>query len=543
MRRTFLLLICLASLLAVSVAPGLAEKRVALVIGNSAYRSVQHLQNPVNDAADMAAVLSSIGFNVKQLDDLDRVTMEEAIADFSTMAVRADIGLVFYAGHGIEVDRRNYLIPVDAKLATDRRVTFETVSLDYLLAALDGVKGVRIVLLDSCRNNPFSTSMKVTSSSRSVGRGLSRVEAAKGTLISFSAKEGTIAADGQGRNSPYTAALLGIVKQPGLEIGLMFREVRDRVLAATNNEQEPFVSASLSSKTIYLVPPIGKAQPSPRPVPTPQLQLGPVAQAWAATKDTTSAEVLRVFIERFKGSVYADLAAARLHEIDKQATAATVPQPTEQVYYLAGLDPTGDNWLALRSDPSTTRGRILRKMGPDTLLKVLDRRGKWLRIRLLSGEQGWAYSGFIACCREVPKLAPLAGELTVSYAQALAFVENLNSHAAASDLPTYVAQNYANEVDYYDKGTLSNSAVLQDKERWFARWENWEINVVPNTLSLDDLGGGRYELSYEFRYQWTGRPRADGTRKILRGSATALRRVIRERGKIKIYSENTEVAR
>ena len=435
MRGILRLLVCLAALLAVSVAPAHAQKRVALVIGNSAYRNVQHLRNPVNDAADMAAVLASIGFNVKHLSDLDRVAMEEAIADFSTMAVGADIGLVFYAGHGIEVDRRNYLIPVDAKLATDRRVPFETVSLDYLLAALDGVKGVRIVLLDSCRNNPFSTSMKVTSSSRSVGRGLSRVEAAKGTLIGFAAREGTIAADGQGRNSPYTAALLGILKQPGLEIGLMFREVRDRVLAATNNEQEPFVSASLSSKTIYLVPPTVAPLPSPRPEPVPQLEVYPVAQAWAATKDTTSVEVLRAFIARFRGSVYADLAEARLHEIEKQAVATTFPQPTEQVYYLVGLDPSGDNWLALRSDPSTTRGRILRKMGPDTLLKVLDRRGKWFRVRLLSGEQGWAYSGFIACCREIPKQTPQAEDLAISYAQAMAFVENLNARGAVSDLP------------------------------------------------------------------------------------------------------------
>ena len=229
---------------------------------------------------------------MKQADDLDRVAMEEALADFSDMAAGADIALVFYAGHGMEVDRRNYLIPVDAKLETDRRVPFETVSLDHVMDALDGVKGVRIVLLDACRNNPFSTSMKMTSSSRSAERGLARIEASKGTLISFSAKEGTVAADGQGRNSPYTAALLSNLKTPGLEIGLLFRKVRDSVLKATNNAQEPFVSASLSSKAIYLVPPT--AVEVPKPAPPPPAAFGQAAQVCAVTKDTTSVEVLRL---------------------------------------------------------------------------------------------------------------------------------------------------------------------------------------------------------------------------------------------------------
>ena len=324
--------------------------------------------------------------------------MEEELANFSDRSAGADLALVYFAGHGMEVGDQNYLIPVDAKLETDRRLRFETVSLDDVMAALDGVKGVRIVLLDACRSNPFAASMKITRSSRAIGRGLARVEASKGTLISFSAKEGTVAADGAGRNSPYTAALLRNLEVPGLEIGILFRRVRDSVLAATDNEQEPYVSASLSANPVYLVP------------------------------------------------------------------------------------------------PTTAKGT---------------------------------------------KLVPQTEEMTISYEEALAFAGILNSHAAAADLPKFVGENYASEVGYYDKGTLSRSAVLNDKERWFARWDNWKIDMMPNTLSLVELGNGKYRLSYAFRYEWIGKPLADGARKVLSGTATAVRVIGREQGKIKIYSENT----
>ena len=123
----------------------------------------------------------------------------------------------------------------------------------------------------------------------------------------------------------------------------------------------------------------------------------------------------------------------------------------------------------------------------------------------------------------------------------MAFVENLNSRAAVSDLPRFVAENYTNEVGYYDRGTLSSSAVLQDKERWFARWEDWEINMVPNSLSLEQLADGTYRLSYRFRYRWVGKRQSDGSQKVLDGTAIAVRLVKREHGMIKIYSETSEL--
>ncbi len=140
--------------------PALADKRVALVIGNANYQHVSHLPNPVNDTADIGAALERLGFAIRRENDLDRTALRRAVSEFSDSAVGADIALVYFAGHGLEVDGENYLIPVDAVLETDRRIRFEAVPLDD---ALEGAKGLRIVLLDACRSNPFLASMKVTS--------------------------------------------------------------------------------------------------------------------------------------------------------------------------------------------------------------------------------------------------------------------------------------------------------------------------------------------------------------------------------------------
>ena len=223
--------------------PALADKRVALVIGNANYQHVSHLPNPVNDTADIGAALERLGFAIRRENDLDLTALRRAVSEFSDSAVGADIALVYFAGHGLEVDGENYLIPVDAVLETDRRIRFEAVP--YVSAALEGAKGLRIVLLDACRSNPFLASMKVTSPTRSIGRGLTRVEPSTGTIIGFSAKEGTTAEDGDGRNSPYAAALLEYLEEPGLEVQFMFRKVRDGVLARTNGRQEPFLYGSL----------------------------------------------------------------------------------------------------------------------------------------------------------------------------------------------------------------------------------------------------------------------------------------------------------
>lgn len=249
-----------AVVLAALSIPASAAQRVALVIGNASYAHAPALANPLNDAADIGAALRRLGFSVTRLGNADYAALRRGLQEFTRTASGSEMAVVYYAGHGIEVDQRNYLVPVDAQLASDHDVEFETVPLDLVVRSVERASGLRMVILDACRDNPFAASMRRAGTTRSIGRGLARVEPAGSTLVAYAAKGGTVAADGDGRNSPYTAALLAHLEEPGLEVGMMFRRVRDAVLASTRRQQEPFVYGSLSSEMVYL-----KAVPATRP--------------------------------------------------------------------------------------------------------------------------------------------------------------------------------------------------------------------------------------------------------------------------------------
>jgi len=198
--------------------PAWAEKRVALVLGNSAYQNVAQLPNPVNDGAIIAAKLREAGFDVvDSRHDLPAAETRRALRDFADRSRDADIAVVYYAGHGMEVDGTNYLIPVDAKLERDTDVYDEAFSLDRVLLAIEPAKRLRLVILDACRDNPFSKSMKRTLASRAIGQGLAKIEpSSPNMLIAYSAKAGSTAADGDGKNSPFTVALSKYLRSPGL---------------------------------------------------------------------------------------------------------------------------------------------------------------------------------------------------------------------------------------------------------------------------------------------------------------------------------------
>ena len=225
----------------------LADGRVALVVGNSTYAHIGRLPNPDNDARDMSAALQRLGFEVTTELDADRVELTEALRAFTRRSAGADVSLVFYAGHGIEMDGVNYLVPVDARLERDVDVRFETVTVDDLLVSTTGAS-LRLVLLDACRNNPLARSMQRTAATRTVSGGsfadLNEDLLGDETLVAYAAAAGTTAADGRGRNSPYTSALLSHLETP-LEIGLLFRRVRAQVLASTNGAQRPHEYHSL----------------------------------------------------------------------------------------------------------------------------------------------------------------------------------------------------------------------------------------------------------------------------------------------------------
>ena len=224
-----------------------AEGRIALVIGNGAYSIFGELPNPRNDASDVAAAFSRLGFDVTTVLDGGRAHMQEVLQAFARQSVGTDVALVFYAGHGMEMDGVNYLIPVDARLERDTDVEYETVRLDQVLRATEGA-GLRVVILDACRNNPLAQRMRRARATRSISRGsfgdLDEQQLLDETLVAYAAAAGTTAADGTGRNSPYTAALLEYLDAP-LELSALFRRVRGRVLETTGGAQRPHEYQSL----------------------------------------------------------------------------------------------------------------------------------------------------------------------------------------------------------------------------------------------------------------------------------------------------------
>ena len=229
-----------------------AQDRVALVIGNGAYTANSVLTNPVNDAKEIAAALERLGFAVTTANDAGFDKMRRALLDFGRVARRAEIAIVYFAGHGIEVGGENWLIPVDAELKADTDSEHEAIGLKSVLSTVESAKKLGLVILDACRNNPFAATMQRTIRTRAVARGLAPVEPSGNVLVAYAAKEGTTADDGAGRNSPFTLALLKHMETPGLEINFLFRNVRDDVIQATRRAQQPFVYGSLSKDAIYL---------------------------------------------------------------------------------------------------------------------------------------------------------------------------------------------------------------------------------------------------------------------------------------------------
>jgi len=300
------------------VAP--AQKRIALVVGNSAYQSVAKLPNPVNDATSIGTMFRNAGFDVVDSRfDLGNLEFKRAIREFTYQARDFDIAVVYYAGHGIEVGGINYLIPVDAKLATDLDAEDEGVSLDRVIRAMEPARRLRLVILDACRDNPFNQKMQRTMAMRAVSNGLAKIELTlRDTMVAYAAKAGSTAEDGNGANSPFTAALLKYLPEPGLDVRLAFGRVRDDVWSNTGHRQEPFVYASLGGSEVPLVPAVRKTEPTPPPATAEN----EVRRAFELTTQVGTKEAWEAFLEDYKTGLYADLARAQLAKL----ATATPPQ-------------------------------------------------------------------------------------------------------------------------------------------------------------------------------------------------------------------------
>lgn len=236
--------------IALMLTPASAEKRVALVVGNTHYEHSPALTNPANDAEDVAGVLKSLGFEVLLGLDLDKRAFDLKVRDFALALSQADTALFFYAGHGLQVSLQNYLVPVDAKIARERDLDFEVVRLDFILKQMELEREgkTNIVFLDACRDNPFTETLARTMGTRaiSIGRGLAEVQTGVGTFIAYSTQPGNVASDGSGRNSPFAAALKRHLQEPARNLTNIMINVRKDVLDATQGRQVPWDHSALT---------------------------------------------------------------------------------------------------------------------------------------------------------------------------------------------------------------------------------------------------------------------------------------------------------
>jgi uncharacterized caspase-like protein len=299
----------------------LADKRVALVIGNGAYQKVAKLGNPANDASAVAAMLKSAGFEVDSRLNLTAPELRKSLREFGGKSRDADVAIIYYAGHGIELDGTNYLIPVDASLETDTDVLDETLPLERVLFAVEPAKQLRLVILDACRDNPFAKTMKRTIASRAIGRGLAKVEpTSPNTMVAFAAKAGSTASDGDSKNSPFAAALVEHLPKPGLDLRRAFGFVRDDVLKNTGNKQEPYVYGSLGGNDLPLVP--------AKPVAT-----GPQADPQASVRrdyelalQAGDRDAWEAFLLAYPDGFYANLAKVQLKKIAAEEARAAASE-------------------------------------------------------------------------------------------------------------------------------------------------------------------------------------------------------------------------
>jgi uncharacterized caspase-like protein len=331
MRRLALALTAFVSLAFASDA-ALAEKRVALVIGNSAYQNAPQLSNPAKDAAAVGDMLRKANFEVvESVLDANNQDMRRTLREFADKSQNADMAVVYFAGHGIEVDGQNYLIPTDAVLQRDRDVYDEAISLERILQTVESAKVLRLVILDACRDNPFSKSMKRVSALRSLNRGLIAVEPMKAnTLIAYAAKGGSTAEDGDGQNSPFASALLKHLPTPGLDLRQAFGLVRDDVMKATDNKQEPFVYGSLGGATVSLVQQASLStttNDAVAPAAEPAATANPAAEIrrdYEYAERVGTKEGWESFLKSHSTGFYADLARAQLSKMnaDQASTVA-----------------------------------------------------------------------------------------------------------------------------------------------------------------------------------------------------------------------------
>jgi hypothetical protein len=357
-----------AILLALTPGEALAEKRVALVVGNSNYAAVPQLPNPSRDASAVAKMFKEAGFEtIETYVDVGNLDFKRAIRKFEDTAMDADIAVLFYAGHGLEIGGINYLIPIDAKLASDRDAADEAIPLDRLVLSADGAKKLRVIILDACRDNPYAGKMRRESRAalRAVSSGLGKVEpSSTDTLIAYAAKAGSTAEDGERDHSPFTAALLKHLTVPGLDLRLAFGRVKDEVMKSTNGRQEPFVYGSLGGGNYSLVTAPAEVKGATTAA------AADVKADYDLVEKIGSRKAWEVFLSTHKTGFYAELAREQLkkfpdNQVASLGTPVLPPQPSRGPSTRELLD-----WEKVKDLGDVAAIKSFMKRYPDSTLAV-----------------------------------------------------------------------------------------------------------------------------------------------------------------------------
>ncbi len=325
-------LVLAATVLAQPAGPG-NGKRVAFVVGNSAYQGrLGELRNPVNDATDIAARLEQLGFEVILATDLSLRAFRASLLSFATAIEGAETSLFFYAGHGVQVNDENHLIPVDARIDRDRNLSDETITVNRIVGLMNQFTETSIVLLDACRDNPLTSDIPIGGQVDGFGRGLARVRADGGSYIAFATAPGNVAYDGEGRNSPFTTALLNHISTPNIDIRLMMADVRRDVFAATQQRQLPWENNSLIGRFFF-----DENSALQRLDSNARSEV----EAWQAIANSNQREDYSAFLQAFPDGNFASVASLKIGALEQAEERASAAQ---SAFVLARATNTEDQW-------------------------------------------------------------------------------------------------------------------------------------------------------------------------------------------------------
>ncbi len=401
----------------------LAAARVALVVGNGDYAAeIGKLKNPSSDAQLMADTLKGLGFEVSLVTDADQKAMKRAIREFGQKLRETGpqgIGLFYYAGHGVQVDGENFLLPIGAEIQAEGDVELEAVSASSILSQMQFAgNAVNLVFLDACRNNPLTRSF------RSGSRGLARVDAPRGSFVGYSTAPGDVSVDGETSNSPYTLALVEELNTPGISIEEAHRAVRGKVLAATNQRQTPWDSSSLTGPVVLkeevtLVAPIAPATPTPAPVQPEGGSSGSSQQAellfWDSIKNSDNPATFQAYLKQFPNGVFAGLAQAKVDELESAGSdptetqsaarqiqpAAPEPEPQPEEPAPLAVEELSGVYVATKSANvralPATDAKIVAKLAVDQAVDATGQvaGGEWLRVSV-KGKTGFVSGKLMA---------------------------------------------------------------------------------------------------------------------------------------------------